>query len=162
MILSAERIRLDANPGSKDEAIRQAAQLLVDTGAIAPAYVESMLRREGEAETYLGDGIAIPHGQRNDRNLIHSTAISVLQVPKGVDWGEDKARLVVAIAAQGDEHIEVLRRLTEVLGDSALAERLATTRDPGLILRTLDPDAAPAATAPAMPPAGSLEASGEG
>ena len=162
VILSAERIRLDANPGSKDEAIRQAAQLLVDTGAIAPAYVESMLRREGEAETYLGDGIAIPHGQRNDRNLIHSTAISVLQVPKGVDWGEDKARLVVAIAAQGDEHIEVLRRLTEVLGDSALAERLATTRDPGLILRTLDPDAAPAATAPAMPPAGSLEASGEG
>ncbi len=160
MILSADRVRLGARPASKEEAIRQAAQLLVDTGAIAPAYADSMMRREKEADTFLGNGIAIPHGQRDDRHLISATSIAVLQVPEGVSWnGEDRARLVVAIAAQGDEHIAVLRRLTEVLGDAALADRLARTQDKGLILRSLDPDAPlpdSAREAPLASPTGGL------
>lgn len=142
MILSRERIRLGASPADKEAAIRQAAQLLVDTGAIQPGYADSMLRREGEADTFLGNGIAIPHGQRGDRGMIAQTGIAVLQVPDGVGWnGDDIAHLVVAIAAQGDEHIAVLRRLTEVLGEEQLARHLATTTDAGEILRALDPDA---------------------
>ncbi|MBO1079540.1 phosphoenolpyruvate--protein phosphotransferase [Roseomonas haemaphysalidis] len=162
MILSPDRIRLGASPTDKEAAIRQAAQLLVDTGSIQPAYADSMLRREGEADTFLGNGIAIPHGQRGDRGMIGQTGIAVLQVPAGVRWnGDDVATLVVAIAAQGDEHIAVLRRLTEVLGEESLARQLATTRDPQDILRALDPDAplpqgAPAAAA--MPAAGGLSA----
>ncbi len=154
MILTADRIHLGARPADKEAAIRQAAQLLVDTGAIAPAYADSMLRREQEADTFLGNGIAIPHGQRGDRGLITTTAIAVLQVPDGVGWnGDDRARLVVAIAAQGDEHIAVLRRLTEVLGDAELAQRLATTKDAGLILRSLDPDTPLPEAAPTSAPA---------
>ncbi|MFC7551998.1 HPr family phosphocarrier protein [Pseudoroseomonas wenyumeiae] len=142
MILSRERIRLGASPADKDAAIRQAAQLLVDTGAIEPGYAESMLRREGEADTFLGNGIAIPHGQRGDRGMIAQTGIAVLQVPSGVRWnGDDVAHLVVAIAAQGDEHIAMLRRLTEVLGEEQLARHLATTTDVAEILRALDPEA---------------------
>ncbi|WP_120007674.1 phosphoenolpyruvate--protein phosphotransferase [Teichococcus vastitatis] len=151
MILSADLIRLAAKPASKDAAIRQAAQLLVDAGAIQPGYVDSMLRREVEADTFLGNAIAIPHGQRGDRHLISRTAIGVLQVPDGVAWnGDDVAKLVVAIAAQGDEHIAVLRRLTDVLGDEALSDRLARTGDPQDILAALDPEAEPrSAGAPA-------------
>ncbi|MFB9972321.1 HPr family phosphocarrier protein [Pseudoroseomonas cervicalis] len=109
-----------------------------------------MLRREQEADTFLGNGIAIPHGQRGDRGLIRQTGIAVLQVPQGVRWnGEDTAHLVVAIAAQGDEHIAVLRRLTDVLGESDLADRLARTGDKAEILRALDPDAPAADAAPA-------------
>lgn len=142
MILSADRIRLAAHPSGKEDAIRQAAQLLVETGSIKPAYSDSMMRREEEADTFLGNGIAIPHGQRADRGLISSTGIAVLQVPGGVRWnGEDVARLVVAIAAQGDEHIAVLRRLTDVLGEPELASRLALTTDPAEILAALDPEA---------------------
>ncbi|MBE9603517.1 phosphoenolpyruvate--protein phosphotransferase [Acetobacteraceae bacterium H6797] len=146
LILTLERIRLDASPASKEEAIRQAGGLLVETGCIEPGYIESMMRREGEAETFLGNGIAIPHGQRGDRALIKQTGIAVLQVPAGVAWGhEGQARLVVAIAAQGDEHIAVLRRLTDVLGDAALSEKLATTGEPRDILAALTGEAAPAA-----------------
>lgn len=152
MILTLERIRLDARPATKDEAIRQAAGLLVETDCIEPGYVESMFRRESEAETFLGNGIAIPHGQRGDRALIKATGIAVLQVPAGVAWGhEGQARLVVAIAAQGDEHIAVLRRLTDVLGDAALSEKLATTTNPADILAALTGQAPPAAAAPAGP-----------
>ncbi|MGV2442337.1 hypothetical protein FO484_21855, partial [Bacillus atrophaeus ATCC 9372] len=64
MILSADRIRLAAAPADKEAAIRAAAQLLVESGAIDAAYADSMLRREQEADTFLGNGIAIPHGQR--------------------------------------------------------------------------------------------------
>ncbi|ONG55894.1 phosphoenolpyruvate--protein phosphotransferase [Pseudoroseomonas deserti] len=142
MILSADRIRLAATPADKEAAIRAAAQLLVETGAVDATYADSMLRREVEADTFLGNGIAIPHGQRNDRGLIRRTGIAVLQVPQGVAWnGEDRARLVVAIAAQGDEHISVLRRLTEVLGEAELADRLAVTDNPQDILAALDPNA---------------------
>lgn len=156
MILTADRIRLAAQPADKEAAIREAAQLLVESGAIDAAYADSMLRREGEADTFLGNGIAIPHGQRGDRGLIARTGIAVLQVPEGVRWnGEDVAHLVVAIAAQGDEHIAVLRRLTDVLGEEALAARLARTGDKQAILAALDPDAPlPAAdAAPAPAPA---------
>jgi phosphocarrier protein FPr len=151
VILSPDRIRLGAAPANKESAIRQAAQLLVETGAIQPGYADSMLRREGEADTFLGNGIAIPHGQRADRGMIAQTGIAVLQVPGGVRWsGDDVAHLVVAIAAQGDEHIAVLRRLTEVLGEEALARQLASTSDAQDILRALDPDAPlPQAAAPA-------------
>lgn len=152
MILSADRIRLAAHPSGKEDAIRQAAQLLVETGSIQPAYADSMMRREEEADTFLGNGIAIPHGQRADRGLIASTGIAVLQVPGGVRWnGEDVARLVVAIAAQGDEHIAVLRRLTDVLGEPELASRLALTKDVAEILAALDPDAPLPAVAAASP-----------
>lgn len=154
MILTADRIRLAARPADKEAAIRQAAQLLAESGAIDAAYADSMLRREGEADTFLGNGIAIPHGQRADRGLIARTGIAVLQVPDGVRWnGDDVAHLVVAIAAQGDEHIAVLRRLTDVLGEEALAARLARTADKGEILAALDPGAPLPAAAPPEPDA---------
>ena len=81
------------------------AGLLVRSGCIEPGYAESMLAREQVANTYLGKGIAIPHGLPKDRELIQRTGIAVLQVPDGVAWQPgDTARLVVGIAARSDEH----------------------------------------------------------
>ena len=54
---------------NKEEAIRAAGQVLVDPGHIAPGYVESMLGREGQANTYLGNGIAIPHGMQKGSRI---------------------------------------------------------------------------------------------
>ncbi len=133
-----QHVRLNATPASKEEAIRQVGQVLVAAGNIAPGYVESMLARESVANTYLGNGIAIPHGQPEQRHLIHTTGIAVLQVPQGVPWnGNERATLVVGIAARSDEHIAVLRRLTRVLGDAALVTTLATTNDAAEIIAAL-------------------------
>jgi multiphosphoryl transfer protein len=98
---------------NKQEAIRQAGQLLVDSGYIDAGYIASLLGREEVANTYLGNGISIPHGLPQDRDLIKQTGIAVVQVPAGVTWNPgETAHLVVGIAAKSDEHIEVLRRLT--------------------------------------------------
>ncbi|WP_298818115.1 phosphoenolpyruvate--protein phosphotransferase [Chloroflexus sp.] len=136
--LTAASVRVGAVATSKEDAIRQVGQILVQAGNIKPAYIESMLAREALANTFLGNGIAIPHGKPEDRDLIIETGIAVLQVPAGAPWNDgETAHLIVGIAARSDEHIEVLRRLTRVLGDHALVEKLRQTRDPADVVEAL-------------------------
>ncbi len=91
-------IRLDVCVQNKDEAIQRAGQLLADAGYIEPAYIDSLLKREQVANTFLGGGVAIPHGMIEDRHLIHHTGIAILQVPNGVEWNDGQnAYLVVAM-----------------------------------------------------------------
>ena len=132
MQLTTSLIRLGATPRDKNEAIRQVAALLAENGKVAPEYVEGMFAREAQENTYLGNGVAIPHGTPESRHLIRETAIAVLQVPGGIDWEDDEgelAYLIVGIAASDNEHLAVLKRLSTVVGDEEVAERLAKTTD---------------------------------
>ena len=155
--LTPQNIRIGARAGSKNEAIRAAGQVLVESGFIEPGYIESMIGREGQANTYLGNGISIPHGMAKDRELIRATGISVVQLPQGVEWGPGKvAHLNVGIAAKSDEHLGVLAALTDVLDDPAKAELLAKTNDPNDIIAGLSREAAQPTPEPegAPPPPG--------
>lgn len=137
-ILSLNRIRLNATAIDKMIAVRQAGELLVGGGCVTPAYVEGMLAREKTMSTYLDNGVAIPHGQYDNREDILHTGISVLQVPQGVEWEPgETAYLVVGIAASGDEHIDVLTRLSEVVEDKEATDRLIKASDRALIFSAL-------------------------
>ncbi len=156
--LTPQNIRIGASAANKNEAIRAAGQVLVESGFIEPGYIESMIGREGQANTYLGNGISIPHGMAKDRELIRATGISVVQFPEGVEWGPGKvAHLIVGIAAKSDEHLGVLAALTDVLDDPAKAELLAKTKDANDIIAGLSREAAEAAGEPSegAPPPGS-------
>src|SRR5947209_18395477 len=97
-----------------------------------------MLCREEVANTYLGNGISIPHGLPKDRDLIKQTGIAVVQVPAGVTRNRgETARLVVGIAAKSDEHMEALRRLTRGLADQEQVARLTKPTDPRHIIEAL-------------------------
>lgn len=142
-------IRLDASAATKDEAIRLAGRLLVDAGYIEPGYIDSLLQREQVANTFLGSGVAIPHGMIDDRHLIHHTGIAILQLPNGVEWNAgQKAYLVVAIAAQSDEHIGLLRRLTRLMQQPDAIDALIHAHNP-LVLMTALGDAPVPTVAPA-------------
>jgi len=148
--LTQAQVRLGFSAASKEEAIRLAGQTMVESGLIEPGYVDSMLGRERVAATYLGSGIAIPHGLPEARHLVRRTGVVVVQFPGGVDWGGgEPARLVVGIAAKSDEHIAVLQRLTGVLGNPEEAERLGRTTDPRAVMAVLNGAEAAAAPAPA-------------
>ncbi|MGN4108423.1 phosphoenolpyruvate--protein phosphotransferase [Burkholderia gladioli] len=152
-LLTAGQVRLAARAASRHDAIDQAGALLVEAGVIEPAYVASLHGREQVSNTYLGHGVAIPHGLQEDRHLIRRTGVAVLQLPDGVEWRDgERARLVVAIAAQSDQHIVLLQRLTRLIGDPARLEQLLATRDPLAIVNVLDGDAgaAPAAGSAAI------------
>ena len=137
-IIEKDHIELQATAASKEEAIRKSGQLLVDSGCVEPAYVDGMLAREKTMSTYLGNGVAIPHGEYDNREDIHRTGISVLQLPDGVEWEPgETAYLIIGIAASSDEHVSVLSKLAEVVEDEEHTQQLITTTDPSLILEAL-------------------------
>ncbi|SOD98210.1 phosphoenolpyruvate--protein phosphotransferase [Caenispirillum bisanense] len=139
--LSKDMVVLGMTATDKADAIRKTAAILADAGKVDPAYADSMLKREQQTATYLGNGIAIPHGLRGDGGMIRDTAICVAQFPQGVTWSDGEVvHIAVGIAAKSDEHIQVLANLTDVLQDEAAARRLAATGDPQDVLDILNRD----------------------
>jgi multiphosphoryl transfer protein len=136
--LSQNNIKIKAEAVNKADAISQAGKLLIENGHMQPGYINSMMEREKVAHTYLGNGIAIPHGLPKDRDLILETGISVVQIPAGVEWNPgEQVYLVVGIAAKSDEHLEILSNLTHVLDDEPTIQRLSKTTNPNDIIACL-------------------------
>ena len=129
------RIGLPAEP--KEEANRRAGELLVAGGYARPEYVDAMLRREELATTCLGMGLAIPHGTSDAKERVLRSGIVILQYPDGVDFDGEKAHLIVGIAGVGDEHLEILARLSASFEDEELLQRLMTATDPQVIYDAL-------------------------
>ncbi|WP_341536081.1 fused PTS fructose transporter subunit IIA/HPr protein [Actinobacillus equuli] len=128
--LSAQNIRLNGTASNKEEAIKLVAAGLVANGNVAEGYEAGMLARETQTSTFLGNGIAIPHGTLDTRHLVQNTGVQIYQFPQGVEWGEgNKAYVVIGIAAKSDEHLALLRQLTGVLSDEEAATTLAKTQD---------------------------------
>jgi phosphocarrier protein FPr len=153
-LLPRELVRLDARPATKEEAIRQAALMLISAGCARPGFEESMIRREGVANTFLGQGVAIPHGMGGERHLINRNGIAILQIRQGVEWNPGQtARFVIAIAAQSDAHIATLRRLTRLIQDEKRLAALAVTDDAQELIAALSGEPAPVQDAD---PAGDL------
>lgn len=123
--LSAQNIHPGCAAGNKEEAIRLIAAALAQAGYTGEGYVNGMLAREQQTSTYLGNGIAIPHGTTDTRNLVLKTGVQVFQFPQGVTWGEgQQVYVAIGIAASSDEHLGLLRQLTHVLSDDSVAEQL--------------------------------------
>ncbi|WP_272694951.1 PTS mannitol transporter subunit IICBA [Providencia sp. PROV144] len=138
--LSAKHIHLNLAAENKTQAIRFVGQKLVDGGYVEPEYIEAMLAREKLTPTYLGESIAVPHGTIEAKDRVLKTGIVICQYPKGVQFGEEPdeiARLVIGIAAQNNEHIEVITRITSALDEDGVIERLCETQDVQEVLEIL-------------------------
>jgi PTS system mannitol-specific IIA component len=137
-ILSLERIQLNSSAATKEEAIQQAGELLANSGCIQPDYIAGMFAREETMSTYLGNGVAIPHGMHESVQYIKQSAISVVQIRAGVDWEDgEKAHIVIGIAALGDDHMVILSNLAEVIEEMDAVMALATTDEAQFILDQL-------------------------
>lgn len=142
-LLDPSRIRLDGQAGDKFDAVRQAGELLMASGAVEASYVDSMIEREESISTYMGEGVAIPHGTNAGKAGVKADALTVVRYPAGVDWGNGRAEIVIGIAAVGDGHLPVLAALAQVLmdPDRAAALRGATTvEEVQTLLTTIDDD----------------------
>lgn len=128
-ILSADQIRVNVKVSDKYEAIRLAGQMLVDAGHVEQEYVDKMIERENALSTYMGAGLAIPHGTNEAKGMIKSTGLAVLQIPDGVDFsGDEPAVLVVGIAAQNGEHMDILTSVAMVCSDEDSMEGIRTAK----------------------------------
>lgn len=135
-VLPAAGIRLGLSAEDKWDAIRQCGAVLLELDAVEAGYPATMLEREKSVSTFIGEGVAIPHGTDESRALVKNTTLGVLQFPAGVDWDGQTVTICVAIAAKGNEHVAVLSALAQILMDPAQAERLRTSSSPDEV-RTL-------------------------
>ena len=137
-VLQMSSIKVGATAVDKWDAIAEAGNLLVKGGYVKMEYVDAMMERERIATTYLGMGIAIPHGTESAKKQVLRSGITVVQYPEGVDFDGEKAYLVIGIAGVGDEHLELLARVSEALEDEQVLEKLKTTTDSEDIYKVLN------------------------
>jgi mannitol/fructose-specific phosphotransferase system IIA component len=137
-VLTSEMVRLGAQAADKVEAIKQVGEILIQAGCVAPSYVDGMLARERVMSTYLGSGIAIPHGELADLRSVYRTGVSVLQLPEGVEWEPGEcAYLVIGLASTDQEHVEVLANLVDLLQEPEIITQLVHTTEPRVIVERL-------------------------
>ena len=129
-VLKKEGIKTGLKSVDKETAIRAAGQLLCDLGFTNEDYIQAMV------STYMGMGVAIPHGTSNAKETVKKSGIVVMQYPEGVDFGDEKAYLVIGIAGVGDEHLEILGNIVASLEDEELLETLKKNADVDTIMKT--------------------------
>ncbi|EJD6046550.1 fused PTS fructose transporter subunit IIA/HPr protein [Providencia rettgeri] len=131
-------IHLAAAASDKKNAIEQVAKALENAGYAKSGYAQGMLNRETQAPTFLGNGIAIPHGTTQTRDQVLKTGFAVFQFPNGIDWGDNQtAYIVIGIAAQSNEHLELLRQLTHIISDEHTADAMAKADTPEALKQLL-------------------------
>jgi PTS system mannitol-specific IIA component len=139
-LLGPEAVVLDATASSAEEAIRRTGDVLVRIGAVDPTYVEAMLEREQSVSTFMGEGVAIPHGTNESRSAVQREALSFVRFPDGVNWNGHDVKIAIGIAATGDRHVGILSRLATTLVDPDQAARLRGATDVDTVLSLLQPD----------------------
>jgi PTS system mannitol-specific IIA component len=140
-LLAESSIVLDATATDVDDAIRQAGAALVATGAVEPDYIDAMLERERTVSTYVGEGVAVPHGTLSAKGAVKRNALVLLRLADGLDWNGNDVRIVIGLAAVGRGHIGLLSRLAGVLLDPDRAAALRTATDNAEIYQALSADA---------------------
>ena len=116
-VLRQENVKIGLPSVSREEAITAAGKILVASGYVDEGYVQGMLNREHDLSTYIGKGIAIPHGENAVKDTIKKTGIVVCQYPDGVKFGDETAYLVIGIAGVGNDHLAILANIATMVGD---------------------------------------------
>jgi len=139
--LNNSDITLSQSATDKIDAIKNIANSLNDKGLVESDYVSGMLNREKQNSTFLGNGIAIPHGTTDTRSMVKTTGVAVHHYPQGVDWGDgNTVYLAIGIAAKSDEHLSILKQLTKVLGADGVEEQLRKSKSAQEIIALLNGD----------------------
>lgn len=137
-VLRKEGVKLNLAPVSKEEAIQAAGELLTQLDYVDASYVDAMQEREKIVSTYMGMGVAIPHGTSQAKGTVKKTGIVLLQYPEGVDFGDEKAQLVFGIAGIGDEHLDLLSKICGMLEEEEILETFKTTSDVDWVMEQLN------------------------
>ncbi|NUF16522.1 phosphoenolpyruvate--protein phosphotransferase [Acinetobacter lactucae] len=137
LALEPRHIHMNQHAVDKTHALQCLVDILVKDGLVTPDYITGLINREQQSATYLGQGIAIPHGTPQSRECILETGIRLAHFPEGIIWdGENRIYLAVVIAAKSDEHLQVLQILTRALMHD-VSEQVKNATQPEQIIEIL-------------------------
>ncbi len=142
-LLSIDSIEIGSSYKDKDELLKNAVKLMCRSGIInnEKEYLNSVLEREKESTTGVGNGIAIPHGRCKAVDKAGLAAI-VLNKPVEYEALDNKpVELLFLIAApedKGNVHLEILSKLAMMLMDQEFTFKLKNSRTAEEFIRAID------------------------
>ena len=142
-LLSIDSIEIGSSYKDKDELLKNAVKLMCRSGIInnKKEYLNSVLEREKESTTGVGNGIAIPHGRCKAVDKAGLAAI-VLNKPVEYEALDNKpVELLFLIAApedKGNVHLEILSKLAMMLMDQEFTFKLKNSRTAEEFIRAID------------------------
>lgn len=128
MLLHEKNILLNQHFNSKEEAIKKAGELLLNGNYVKENYIEKMLERENISTTYIGNNIAIPHGTSESQKEILKSGISIIQIPEGVSFGHDIAKVVIGIAGKGNTHLGLLSNIAIICSEMDNVDKIVNAK----------------------------------
>lgn len=138
-IFNAENINLITDADTVKDAIIAAGKLLSDNGYVDVKYIDAMLKREGVISTYVGNGVAVPHGIAGSDGLINKSGISLIRLPKTIKWSDDdEARIVIGIAGKDGTHMDILGKIAMVCSDEDNVEKLLSAESAEEIVKIFE------------------------
>ena len=127
-VLTLSQIKMPGTARSKDDAIREAGEMLVEAGAVTPAYIDSMFERERSVSTYMGNYLAIPHGTNESKESIKRSALSVIRYDSPIDWDGNEVRFAMGIAGYQGGHMDILSRVAILFSDTDEVDKLVAAQ----------------------------------
>lgn len=135
--LTADHVHLGLSASNKEEAIRLVGQKLWQAGFVEYSYINAMLEREKIQSTYMGEGIAVPHGTIEAKEAVLKTGIVFCQFPAGITFEDESAYLLIGIGAKNNEHVQVIAKVISALDSEEVLNELKTTTDVEAVLKYL-------------------------
>ncbi|GAA1862916.1 PTS sugar transporter subunit IIA [Microbacterium koreense] len=129
-VLTLGQVRIHSGGVTREEAMKEAADILQAAGAVTERYFDAMQQREQTVSTFMGNGLAIPHGTNETKDEILESALSVVRYDGGVDWDGEQVNFVVGIAGKGDEHLDILSQIAILFSDEDEVAKLAAAQTP--------------------------------
>ena len=127
-LFSNNNIFLNVSVSNQDEAIEKAGRALVDSGVVKEGYIQSMKDRENVVSTFMGNGLAIPHGTDEAKDEVIASSLTLLQIPKGVDWNGEEVKVVVGIAGKDGEHLDLLSKIAITFSEEDNVDRIVNAK----------------------------------
>lgn len=127
-LFSNDNIFLNVSVGSQDEAIEKAGRALVDNGSVNEAYIQAMKEREQLVSTFMGNGLAIPHGTDEAKGDVLASGLTLLQIPEGVDWNGETVKVIVGIAGKDGEHLDLLSKIAITFSEEENVDRIVNAK----------------------------------
>jgi PTS system mannitol-specific IIC component len=137
-MLLEENIFIGKSFNSKEEAIRFAGEALVNAGYVEESYVDEMMKREEITTTYMGNNVAIPHGTEEAKKSVIKSGFTVVQVPNGVDFNGERAKLIFGIAGKDGTHLEILSGIAVICAEQENVDQLAEAKSAKEILEIIN------------------------
>ncbi|MGO2660112.1 PTS sugar transporter subunit IIA [Mycetocola reblochoni] len=137
-VLTRDRVRIVTGPSDRDSAIRAAGAQLVEAGAVTPPYVEAMLQREATVSTFMGNGLAIPHGTNEAKDEVRSSALSVTRYETPIDWAGEPVSFVIGIAGADGGHLELLSGIAILFSEEDSVQALRDAPDEDALFALFD------------------------